>query len=208
VHVKGDKLLRSHAQHGEDQCILELLDPEAPTYAIDVGANDGQSWSNTFAFGQIGFNLLLVEPMPIYAQRCSDLYAGSDKVLVENVAIAPIEGETTFYISANLAEDELAMRSSLNRDAVPYEAVEAITVRTVPLEQLLTNYGWPERYAFISVDAEGLDLEVLRTAGLDRYRPSVICVEEGPNRQSIENYLSTQRYQRKTTLGPNGIYVG
>lgn len=198
----------THAQHGEDKAIHDLLDRQAPTFAVDVGANDGQSWSNTYAFGQLGFNLLLVEPMPVYAQRCSDLYAGNDRIIVENVAVGPLAGETTFYVSADKAQDELAMRSSLDRDAVPYDAVEAITVRTAPLVQLLEKHCWPERYAFLSVDAEGFDLAVLQSARLDRYRPSVICVEEGPHGHPIEEYLLTQGYQRKMTLGPNGLYVG
>lgn len=205
MNYDADKFV-SLSQHGEDRLIHALLDPAAARYAVDVGANDGESWSNTRAFGKLGFHLLLVEPMPIYADRCAQLYHGEDRVIVENVAISSSEGEASFFVSANSAQDELAMRSSLDRSSVPWEEAERISVRTTPLESLLAKHQWPARYAFLSVDAEGHDLQVLQTAALDRYRPSIVCVEEGTDHPEIREYLTDQGFALAAMLGPNGIY--
>jgi FkbM family methyltransferase len=197
---------KSHAQHGEDLHISKLISPDASRYGVDVGANDGHSWSNSYKFGLDDYNLLLIEPMPIYAQRCRDLYEGNDKVVIEEVAVSPTEGTATFFVSDS-DQDQLAMRSSLARDLVPSDTVTAIKVRTAPLHCLLVQHNWPRHYAFLSVDAEGFDLDVLKTAQLERYRPSVICVEEGEHHDEIKRYLGGWGYRYDVTLGPNSIYV-
>ena len=199
---------KTYSQHFEDLNILRLLDPDAERFGVDVGANDGLSWSNSYVFGLNGYNLLLVEPMPEYADRCRELYQWNNRVSVEQVAVSPSEGETTFYVNRNIATDELAMRSSLSRDAVPSDTVEAITVPTAPLHLLLEKHRCPSRYAFLSVDAEGHDLAVLQTAALDRFRPSVICVEEGEQHAEVADYLEGFGYRFEAKLGPNGLYVG
>lgn len=199
--------MQSYSQHGEDVAIQELMDPKADRCAVDVGANDGQSWSNSYLFGQAGYRLLLIEPMPEYARRCRNLYAGSTNVIVEEYAVSPEAGEATFFVNEDAASDELAMRSSLARDLVPSTQVNSITVSTAPLKQLLEKHQWPKYYAFLSVDAEGFDLDVLKSAALDQYRPSVICVEEGEAHAQIADYLYGVEYRHVKTLGPNGLYV-
>lgn len=199
---------KTYAQHGEDLRILELINPDAARYAVDVGANDGKSWSNSYLFGMDNYNLLLVEPMPVYAQRCRDLYLDNDKVVVEEVAVSSTEGQVTFFVNDDKSgADDLAMRSSLSRDSVPSDAVTAIEVRTVPLYHLLTAHDWPSHYSFLTVDAEGFDFDVLQTAQFKRFRPSVICVEEGYRHEAINQYLDQFGYRFDMTLGPNGIYV-
>lgn len=198
--------LKSHAQHGEDLHMRKLIDPDAPSYGVDVGANDGHSWSNSYMFGLEGYNLLLIEPMPIYAQRCRELYKDHDQVVVEESAVSAVDGETTFYLNDD-KRDQLAMRSSLSREGVPSTEISAIQVRTSPLYRFLMEQDWPRHYAFLTIDAEGYDFEVLKTARLNQFRPSVICVEGGEDHDKIKLYLKQYRYRYDTILGPNGIYV-
>jgi hypothetical protein len=42
---------------------------------------------------------------------------------------------------------------------------------------------------------------VLKTAQLERYRPSVICVEEGEHHDEIKRYLGGWGYRYDVTLG-------
>ncbi len=199
--------MKSYSQHGEDVAILDLIAPGVARYAVDVGANDGQSWSNSYLFGLEGYQLLLIEPMPEYARRCRELYAASTNARVEEYAVASEAGEATFFVNEDAATDQLAMRSSLARELVPSTQVNSITVKTIPLRQLLKRHGWPKSYAFLSVDAEGFDLDVLKSAALEEYRPSVICVEEGDAHGEISAYLFDAGYRHVSTLGPNGLYV-
>lgn len=196
----------SYSQHGEDRFIKGMLPEGHPRFVVDVGANDGYSWSNSYLFGALGYKVLLVEPMPDYVQKCHDVYGDAPNVIIEQAAIAPEVGKAEFFVNLDTASDLLAMRSSLTREKVFSAKVESIVVPTTPLHLLLEKHGWPSDYALLSVDAEGGDLDVLKSARLDTYRPMLICVEEQAFGNVIHDYLVTQGYTRSAVLGPNGIY--
>jgi FkbM family methyltransferase len=199
----------SHSQHGEDEAIAKLLAPDdGERLFVDVGANDGLSWSNSYNFAQAGFRVLLVEPMPVYAAKCALNHCGNPNVFVEPYAIAPGLGSATFYVNLDAGTDLLAMRSSLRRDIIPSTELAEVTVPTAPLSFLLDKHRVSARYAVLSVDAEGMDLEVLETADLDRRRPQVICVEEGENVDAIRAFLQAKDYRFVAKLAEvNALYV-
>jgi FkbM family methyltransferase len=202
------KLAVSRSQHGEDELIASLLPADCERLFVDVGANDGVSWSNSYSFAEVGFRCLLVEPMPLYAARCALAHCGNPQVFVEPYAISKTLGDATFYVNLDTESDLLAMRSSLLRDVVYSDKVTEVRVPTAPLSFLLDKHKAPPRYAVLSVDAEGMDLDVLQTAGIDRRRPQVICVEEGANAAAIRDYLETMDYRQVAKLADvNGIYV-
>jgi FkbM family methyltransferase len=199
---------RSYSQHGEDLIIRRLLRNCPSRFVVDVGANDGQSWSNSYLFGQLGYRLLLIEPMPHFADLCRRLYAERDDVAVETAAIGRQRGGATFFIHADQATDALAMRSSLRKELLPTSNMTEIRVNVHPLADLLRKHRWPADYALLTIDAAGCDLEVLETAQLDRWRPKVICIEEAdPHAATVPDYLMQYRYRREAVCGPNGIYI-
>ena len=51
----------SYAQHGEDK-LIELLLPGGVNTFIDIGANDGVLFSNTYKFAKLGAKGLCIEP--------------------------------------------------------------------------------------------------------------------------------------------------
>lgn len=201
--------VRGQSQHGEDEYIAALLEPETPRYVVDVGANDGFAWSNSYFFIRRGFSALLIEPMPRYAALCRYRYRRNRKVVVEEAAVLDYEGRTKFFISDNPSSDYLAMRSSVHEKYVVNDGRKSheVDVACAPLSTLLARHGAPRSYAMLSIDAEGADLKVLETADLSTYSPQVICIEYGFDEAAIHGFLESQGYARRTTLGPNGIYV-
>lgn len=198
--------MKSHSQHGEDAFIAPLIDRRSAPYVVDVGANDGFSWSNSYAFVKRGYSALLIEPMASYAEKCRERHLGNPKVIVEEVAILPHEGRTKFYVTQDSEADLLAMTSSVRREIIAIENVE-IEVQCCPLDTLLKRHSVPHDYALLNVDAEGVDLQVLQTAGLARWRPSIICVEYGQAEADINALLTGHGYERRELLGGvNGIY--
>ena len=57
-----------------------------------------------------------------------------------------------------------------------YKIIGTRSVELLPVNSILQDFMkvTPD---FVSLDVEGLDLDVLRTLDLDKYRPSVFCVE-------------------------------
>lgn len=196
----------ARSQHGEDRFILGLAEPQDIPYLVDVGANDGYSWSNSWLFIHLGCQALLIEPMPAYAAQCRQHYARNNAVKVVEAAISESAGKASFFVNKDKSSDLLAMRSSLLRESVPGGQVGEITVRTAPLGALLERNGCPQDYFLLSIDAEGMDLMVLKTAQLGRFRPRIACIEEEMFGPLIPDFMAHQGYERLAVLGPNGIY--
>ncbi len=198
---------KSQSQHGEDFAIAELIHKNSENWFVDVGAHDGRSWSNSYLFGKVGFNLLLIEPMEVCANKCRKLWAGNRRVHVEQKAVSEADGVVNFYIHDNKEIDLLAIRSSLMQEIIPSNDISKVSVESIPLNKLLDKHRVPRNFAALSVDAEGVDLQVLRSVDLKKYRPSVICVEDEIDHDRIEAHLRDQGYSEVQRLGPNGIYI-
>lgn len=208
------KIEETYSQFGEDLAIAAVLRgsglPFAPWF-VDVGANDGKSWSNSWLFGLHGWRLLLIEPIPRYAEHCRMHHGGNPRVVVEEKAIAPVKGPVDFFVTDDPDRDLLQMSSSLTREGVSFGlASKPITVEATPLEDLLRAHQVPRDYGVLSVDAEGHDLAVLQTAALDRWSPRLICVElaneDAPDR-IIADYLGGYGYRHAISTSCNAIYL-
>jgi FkbM family methyltransferase len=205
-------ITESFSQFREDVILLSIysaISSDEHPYFVDVGANDGRSWSNSFLFGKLGWSMLLVEPIPLQASHCRDLYRDTSGVIIEEKAISSSVGVVDFFITAEPGRDLLQMGSSLSSEGVPF-GLDSIktTVETCPLRNLLQIHNCPKKYAILSVDVEGHDLEVLRSAALDVWSPMLVCVEKAEkDAASIDAYLCEMGYRHLVQTQANGIYV-
>jgi FkbM family methyltransferase len=214
---KGNNAVRinaSYSQFNEDVMIATALATFSKPFShffVDVGANNGQSWSNSRLFGEAGWKLLLIEPLPKFAQDCREFYADNENAMVVESAISASRGDVSFYVTDEPDRDLLQMGSSLSLEGVPFGLKsKEITVRTEPLLDVLTRFSVPNRYGVLSVDAEGHDLDVLETADFATFRPAVVCVEMiygDENYRMIDSSLCKNGYGYLTSSPANAVYI-
>ena len=60
------------AQFGEDRILGEIFQHQREGNCVEVGANDGITDSMTYHFELMGWNCLLVEPVPGLARMISE----------------------------------------------------------------------------------------------------------------------------------------
>ena len=53
-----------YSQYGQDQVVFELLGKPKTGVFIDIGANDGLTFSNSFLFEEKGWQGICIEPHP------------------------------------------------------------------------------------------------------------------------------------------------
>jgi FkbM family methyltransferase len=76
----------------------------------------------------------------------------------------------------------------------PVHSTRAVTVPTVRLTDLLNRAGI-ERFDFLSVDVELAEPKVLAGFDIDRFRPSLVCIEGHRQvRQQILDYFAAHGY--------------
>lgn len=206
----------SYSQCGEDIIVKNIFDNllkiEQPTY-MDIGANHPKKISNTYLLYKNGSNGVLIEPDPTLHHRIQRVRGARDECL--NIGIGAQNGILEFFI---LSVPELNSFSKKEVDRVLAEdsnlklnKVIKVPVRTI--NNVLSKLSYvPD---FLSLDVEGLDLEILESLDLNIYRPKVICVETveyvvsglGNKNLEIINYLEENGYIIYSDTYINSIFI-
>jgi len=179
-----------------DMLINHLIHQIKDPMLVVIGANDGV-YNDPLYFWIKEYNLraILVEPQPDVFSKLVKNYEWSSNVILENCCISDQTGEVDFFcLKKNYA---LEARSSLKRQSATDRAssldlnhllqfvgysgdwrdiIEKISVPSMTLEDLLNKYQ-VEQCDLLQIDAEGCDLEILKTLDNQLIRPSIICYE-------------------------------
>jgi len=151
---------------------------------LDIGANDGETFSNSRQLILDGWNAVLVEPSPKAFAKLKMLYRQNSKVKVRKLAISKATGQLEFHESGSLNEDEsdVALFSSIKAselerwaDRVSFTKME---VQSYSVGDFIENQNLQDlQFDFITIDAEGMDWEILRQIDLTQIGCKCLCVE-------------------------------
>ncbi|MFK7788654.1 MAG: FkbM family methyltransferase [Phycisphaeraceae bacterium] len=213
---KTRRYLTSYAQSGEDilayNVLCQHMKIAKPTY-IDIGAHDPIRLSNTYLFYQLGCRGLLIEPDPDCVKQLQKKRR-HDKILAAGIS-ADNAGTAPFYRMNQPTLNTFSLRDA--EDACkqgPYEIIERMNVPVLPIAQAIDE-NMTDRPNFVSIDAEGLDVSILKTYDFDRHAPELICIESaefcenniGPLRNEIFEMLDAKGYFLYASTYLNGHFV-
>jgi FkbM family methyltransferase len=192
---------RSYSQEGEDMIYRSCFENRKSYkgFYIDVGAHHPYRFSNTIYFYQHGWQGINIEPTP-GAIKLFNVFRRRDINL--NIGIDAAVGVLPFYCfnepALNSFNKEISDTRSVN---TKYKITKVINVKTVPLAQVLDAY-LPEGQTidFLTIDAEGLDMEILKSNDWNKYIPLFVMVEAVINIENLAgsevyNYLSARNYE-------------
>lgn len=167
---------RSWSQEGEDLLLSRLLERRESGFYVDVGAHDPFRFSNSAYFYARGWRGLNIEPDPAGADLIRR-YRPRDIVVNLGVGIEP--SMLTFFrfnepalntFDADLARERL-------KDAA-YRIVEEKKIEVDRLDRIFAMHlPAGQTIDFMSVDAEGADLAVLKSNDWGRFRPAYVVAE-------------------------------
>jgi len=198
------RLRFSYAQHGED-IIAEALLPEPHGFYVEVGAFHPVLISNTYLFYRKGWRGIVVDPAPPVGR--SYQRRRPEDILVA-CAASEEEGERTFEIMR--AGETSHLRGSEPLTATSQRPTASIQVRCRRLGGILGEHlPAGKTIDFLTVDAEGHDLSVLRSNNWKKYRPRLVAVEDAlPVAHSpICGFLAQQGYQPVITAKITRFYA-
>jgi FkbM family methyltransferase len=163
------KRVSNHCANGVDEAVRQFL-PKIG-WACDVGASDGEFFSNTLTYEREGWTVLCVEPNPLLAE------AGQNRrKLWRSVAAGPEDIEDGDFVA--FGGPPYASSSALYPNR--YKSGEAISHRfVVPvrrLDRILEEAGF-HRLDYLTIDAEGYEPEIMKGFTIERWKPKVIVIE-------------------------------
>jgi len=208
-----------YAQHGEDLTIAALLQAWTSdkkgrisdlTY-LEIGANHPVVLSSTFLlYHRYEMRGVLVEANPELIEALKK--ARPDDTIV-NVAVTNEARDEVTLIVPNY--DALATLVPEHLEAFQSEEVSnqrRIAVKAQRINDILTQHFVDAPPAYMSIDIEGLDLEVLQDMDFERFRPLIIQIETSnhlipDHDKQIIAFLQQKNYRLVAKVSINLIFV-
>ncbi len=207
----------TYSAHGEDAVLMALFEehgglPEAGFY-VDVGAYHPAAFSNTALLHEAGWRGINIEPNPVMAEILAT--ARPDDVTLRQAAGTPRRTAELMvfgdWASSNTLEPSFADAISADQGV----AVEkTLPTEVVPLADVLGEHlpaGTP--IDLLSVDVEGMDVEVLQSNDWGRYRPRVVAVEDlaidlhNPSGSEVVGLLRSHGYRLASHAVKTSLYL-
>lgn len=183
----------SYAQHGEDK-LVELLLPEGVYSFIDIGANDGVLFSNTYKFAKQRASGLCIEPSPTAFRKLTLNHIFNRKVVCIHTGISNKNGRI------QLEED--GYESTLSK-VIKEKTPKTIEVPCHTMKRILSKFPHFSEVDLVSIDVEGHEFEVLEGMPSSQFYAKVLIIES--NKSEIEELTNLKFFNDYRPLITNGI---
>ncbi len=181
----------SYSQNNEEKVIAQYFaaDFTNPGTFLDIGANDGETLSNTRSLALQGWKGLCVEPGAAFA-KLEVLYPKGG-VCIANVAIGNANGKAILHDSGtHLNNGDVSLLSTLEPkekerwgSTTTWEEKEVIVM---DYKSLIEASPY-KTFDFISIDAEGNDWKILQQ--IDLSETKCVCIEHNGSEALKEAYI-------------------
>jgi FkbM family methyltransferase len=203
----------SYSQEGEDLVLLRLFENDPPGVFVDVGAHHPFRFSNTFLLYQRGWRGINIDARPggmdVFRRR-----RPRDISIELGVSEAP--GRLEFHVFAEPALNTFDPALARERLSLGWPMTGTQWVECLPLAQILRR-ELPALGAsdidLLTIDVEGLDLQVLRSNDWGRFRPRAVVVEvlasdvAGLMKSDIAALLSGVGYEPFAKLVNSAVFL-
>jgi FkbM family methyltransferase len=205
----------SYSQEGEDLILERYFENVSTGFFIDIGAHHPKRFSNTFLLYKKGWRGINIDPMPGIMKLFNKIRPNDINL---EIGISKIENILTYYIFNETAlntfnKEEANFKANLNPTKFFIE--RKIQINTYPLYLILDKYLInSNKIDLMTVDVEGLDMEVLASNDWSKYRPKIILVEELRtninmllSNSEIYNFLKSHNYSLHFRTYNTSFYI-
>lgn len=174
----------SYSQFGEDLLVQEVLGYERrDIFYIDIGAFHPISKSNTYIFYKRGGRGICVEPNPVAKKlwsnfRPRDVFIGKGVTGGASCRLG--------YVMDSGSGAQNCFLSDAKSGIAALHEMECINIRELVAEFLPTA----QSVDLLSVDCEGMDLDLIKNFPFDLSRPKVVLVEDFDYSEKSEIHLA------------------
>jgi FkbM family methyltransferase len=174
-------------------------------YFVELGANDGITQSNSLYFERYrNWRGLLVEPAPQNFLKCRQNRASRDSIYCAACVSFDYTQEFVRIVYSNLMSTSFSLESDIQDPQAhaklgdqflgSSETVFEFGALARTLNSLLLDAQAPSLIDFLSLDVEGVELEVLKGVNHQTFRFKYILVE-CRDFARLNDYLEKQNYQ-------------
>ncbi len=159
---------------------------------VEIGAYDGESFSNTSCLADHGWKGLYIEPIKEYCEYCAQRHVNNN-VKIINCSVGSIEGEINFYKNGALStsnQRQIDIYNTLNW--AKKDQFINCKINQYRLENILFDQNIYPNFDILVVDVEGNEEDIFNSFNLNFWAPKMLIVE------LIDNHIEFKQFDNFT----------
>jgi len=203
-----------YSQFGQDAFVAELFGQKRGGVFLDIGANDGVTFSNTLHLERaLGWTGIAVEPHPdvfkkLQASRACHLFNGCVSDHDGSLRFQAVSGAASELSTLSTVEHagDAHHQALLDRMLAQYGGEKRVVeVECLTPASLLRRFGIG-RIDYLSLDTEGCEMQILRAFDFSACPVEVVDVE---NREGsgLFDWMAHHGYRLVRCLGCDEVYI-
>lgn len=206
ANIRGE----GYSQYGQDVTVFDLLGKPSCGVFLDIGANDGFTFSNSLLFEEHGWSGVCVEPHPLMFQTLKQ----RRNCHLVNACISDADNTVNFMVvegSANMLSGIVEFIDTRHIKRIDKEIAESggnkriVTIEALSPVTLCARFNI-QQVDFLSVDTEGCELNILKSFDFKKVSVRIISVENGSRSSVVYRYLTSQGFVLVKCVGCDEIY--
>jgi FkbM family methyltransferase len=201
----------SYAQEGEDLVVDRLLEGKQNGFYVEVGCHHPYRFSNTYLFYKRGWRGVCIDPLPgtknlFNRERPRD-------ICIEK-GVDEKKGELTYFMFNEPALNTFDENLAIDRDNKKgNHIIRKTSIEVQSLASILNDLDGVPSIDILSVDVEGLDLQVLKSNDWEKFSPRIIIAEclaariSSISSDPVALYLSNLNYYIYAKTGNSIIFL-
>lgn len=187
-----------YGQYGADRWVLSLLPNQAHGFFLDIGAYDGEKFSNSKLLEQNGWRGVCADPFPrnFHSRACKVVAQPVGPVGGAHERMADCSEGVSGFLHHMRGED---MLSGISRYAQVYKEKVSkcpeMDMQTIGVADLLALGNAPRVIDYVNLDTEGAELHILQGFPFDRHCVRTWTIEhncEEPKQSKIKELLESK----------------
>jgi len=160
-------------------------------FFVEVGAFDGESFSNTSCLADHGWGGIYVEPVEEHYDACLRRHEKNEEIAVVQCAVGSEDKTIDLYVGGPLttSDPEQVKRYSEIDWAQHIPFSKRAEVEQVTLDSLLDYFDIePGQIDLLTVDVEGREADVFEGFALNEWNPKMMIIELEDEHESFQKY--------------------
>lgn len=180
-----------YSQYGEDITLDRVVSIGRKGFFVDVGCHHPIKYSNTFKLYRHGWRGINIDLDPLKIEAFNLRRPGDVNICS---AVSDTDGEVTAYSQGVYTVTETIDPEAAEKMRSRGNKLREFTVKSRRLTDIIdqTRYR-DQRIDVLTIDVEGVELAVLHSLDMKRYRPKVIIVES--HERHLDKLMQTEVYQ-------------
>jgi len=194
------KNTKHYSQYDQDKFADIYFKRKRNGFFLDIGANDGISFSNTFFFEkERGWSGICIEPIPEVFNQLNNIR----KSINYNVCISEEEGVVNFRRVHGVHEMLSGILEFMTPDHIKRineecdstkGRFEDIQLKSRNINSILESHNI-SKIDFLSIDTEGAEFTIIKTINFDKIQIIFLSVENNDSSEEIRKYLKSKGYK-------------